>query len=775
MTGYNVYPEWDAKPSQLTNTYKTNNQNYPSVAVMEDDSSVVVWISAGQDGSQEGIYGQRFDAAGNKVGAEFRVNTNAYGQQYMPSVTALEGGGFVVGWHSNGSNTSSYDVCAQRFDTNGQAVGSEFIVNSVTAKVQSYVSLDALQGGGFVAVWESVGQDDPGDVFGMGIYGQRFDANGVAVGGEFQVNVTTVGDQRDADVTVLNNGNIAVTWFDATNGAMARLYDSSGTALTGELDVDAGAYSHTANVPLAIDALQDGGFVIAHEGLDGNGRGVLAQRFDASGNKVGPEFWANSWTTGRQAEADVLGLADGGFLISWTSEGGQDGDAGGVYGQRYDAAGQTLGGEFRINEATTGQQAAVALAARGDGGFVASYHSQSTSSGFDVYTRLYDGNLNNDKPSQLTNTYKTNDQNYPSVAVMEDKSSVVVWISAGQDGSQEGIYGQRFDAAGNKVGAEFRVNTNAYGQQYMPSVTALEGGGFVVGWHSNGSNTSSYDVCAQRFDANGQAVGSEFIVNSVTAKVQSYVSLDALQGGGFVAVWESVGQDDPGDVFGMGIYGQRFDANGVAVGGEFQVNVTTVGDQRDADVTVLNNGNIAVTWFDATNGAMARLYDSSGTALTGELDVDAGAYSHTANVPLAIDALQDGGFVIAHEGLDGNGRGVLAQRFDASGNKVGPEFWANSWTTGRQAEADVLGLADGGFLISWTSEGGQDGDAGGVYGQRYDAAGQTLGGEFRINEATTGQQAAVALAARSDGGFVASYHSQSILNGYDVYSRFFGY
>ena len=45
---------------------------------MASDSSgnfVVVWMSDSQDGSSDGVFGQRYASSGTPLGPEFRVNT----------------------------------------------------------------------------------------------------------------------------------------------------------------------------------------------------------------------------------------------------------------------------------------------------------------------------------------------------------------------------------------------------------------------------------------------------------------------------------------------------------------------------------------------------------------------------------------------------------------------------------------------------------------------------------------------------------------------------
>ena len=66
----------------------------------------------------------------------------------------------------------------------------------------------ALNDGGYVVVW---GSDTNQDSSGWGIYGQRFDATGAPVGGEFRVNYTVSGNQSQPAVASLLNGCLLYT------------------------------------------------------------------------------------------------------------------------------------------------------------------------------------------------------------------------------------------------------------------------------------------------------------------------------------------------------------------------------------------------------------------------------------------------------------------------------------------------------------------------------------------------------------------------------------
>jgi hypothetical protein len=118
------------------------------------------------------------------------------------------------------------------------------------------------------------------------------------------------------------------------------------------------------------------------------------------------------------------------------------------------------------------------------------------------------------------NTYTTDEQRYSSVAVDADGDFVVVWQSegsAGSDTSSWSIHGQRYDASGNALSSEFQVNTYTSNYQRWPSVASDADGDFVVVWESKGSASSDdgHPIQGQRYDASGNAVGSEFRTCSV--------------------------------------------------------------------------------------------------------------------------------------------------------------------------------------------------------------------------------------------------------------------
>ncbi len=160
-----------------------------AVATDADGDYVVTWSSDGQDGSGWGVYAQRYNATGVAQGGEIHVSTTTLNAQTEASVAMDATGDFVITWTSYAQDGSGFGIYAQRYNSAGVAQGGEFQVNATTTGNQQYPSVAMDASGNFVVTWSSFGQD--GD--GWGVYLRRYDANGVAQGGETLVNTYTTG------------------------------------------------------------------------------------------------------------------------------------------------------------------------------------------------------------------------------------------------------------------------------------------------------------------------------------------------------------------------------------------------------------------------------------------------------------------------------------------------------------------------------------------------------------------------------------------------------
>jgi hypothetical protein len=397
------------------------------------------------------------------LGAEFQVNAYTTGRQSNPSVAPWNGG-FIVVWARDPGNPG---IFARTFDAQGAPTGPEFQINSGVPAPAQYPSVSADASGGFLVVW---GDADLGWSF-----GQRFDSAGAKVGFQVESPGLLPRGARDA------SGNSVVLGRKAEGDIVGQRFDSSGSLLGSQFVVSA----HTAfTVGKIITYLYAGAsdVVMSPAGdftivwdvdqyqvvLGGRPQtftptnaGIFEQRFDRSGSPLGPVVAISTSGFFLSSTPSIAADKAGNFVVVWSSF-GQDGDESAIMGQRLDSSGARVGNEFRVN------------------------------------------------------TYTTGDQTLPSIAFDETGDFVVVWDSAGQDGSSNGIFGARFDRKGNRVGGEFPINTFTTGAQSRPRI-ANDGRGFVVVWQSFDQDGDDLGVFGRRQNLHAETLAVDSAAPSGTS------------------------------------------------------------------------------------------------------------------------------------------------------------------------------------------------------------------------------------------------------------------
>jgi hypothetical protein len=346
----------------IVNTYTENHQWAPKMAIDGNGKVVVTWHSeVGEPGKIDiGVYAQRFDQNGAKIGSEFCANTyTTYGQQ-SPDVAMNSTGNFVITWFGSGDpalDPKGAGIYAQRFGSNGKKAGQEFIVNTYPAGSSFYYPNVAMaQNGSFVIVWNGVG-----DQYIYGVFAQRFDSNGNRLGGEFLVNTYTDSIHDEPAIAMNDSGNFVIAWEGKgdpalggsdLNDIMVQRFDSSGNKAGNEILVN--TYKTGVQTRPDVAIFSDGRFVVTWEGQgdpalgDTEMYGCYAQVFDANGSRIGNEFLVNTTTESGQSGPCVATSKTGGFLIVWYGYNGTE-DRNGINGQWFDDSGSKVGNEFLIS------------------------------------------------------------------------------------------------------------------------------------------------------------------------------------------------------------------------------------------------------------------------------------------------------------------------------------------------------------------------------------------------------------------------------------------
>jgi hypothetical protein len=366
---------------------------------------------------------------------------------------------------------------------------------------------------------------------------------------------------------------------------------------------------------------------------------VMARRIPHDRTLVpGEVSLVNATTAGQQVLRSIGASADGGYTVAWVSNDNP------LYLQRYDSAGQKLGGETLVPLVAPANQQIVitAVSVLTDGGVVVAYRNQTSSL----------------EPDGLVHT-------------------------------RSGIFIQRFDAGGVQVQAETEVASRFEVVHYRSPLlgnmqtAALQDGGFVVAWTLStfsaqfGSISTLY---LQRYDSQGQPVGATVTVGSfpalgyeLTADAHGGFTLTLLQQlSTFSIIHYDANQvarqlavPTTGSALALplegryvlfasdstGAWQQMLDSSGNPSGP--QTPISAVPDLA----AELADGTYMLFW--AANGSVtAQRYDSSGASMGDLMTISIGAPAP------GVTALLDGGFALAWTAATAPGDlDVYTQRF----------------------------------------------------------------------------------------------------------------
>ncbi|MDQ7014371.1 MAG: GC-type dockerin domain-anchored protein [Planctomycetota bacterium] len=317
---------------------------------------------------------------------------------------------------------------------------------------------------------------------------------------------------------------------------------------------------------------------------------------------------------------------------------------------------------------------------------------------------------------------------------------------------------------------EFRASTYSPSAQEAPALSVAPDGSFAVVWASRRQQQGRYGVYVQRFDARGVAVGSETPLNLWTGSHVMAPAIAHAADGSSWAAWQSAGQDG----WGGAIIARRFDAQG-AGGSEILVNQLTEGEQINPVLATLPDGGAVIAWSSNQPGeperVVLRVYNADGSARTGELAVETDSTLRTTTPSIATRA--DGSFALAFgsfDAQDGKAAGVRVRVFSVEGEALGDASRMSGADALTPVEPSIEAVADG-YVVAWhdvlENALGYD-----VLAARLDAAGAPVAEPVVVNTERVGLQNAAAVAVDAEGRITIAFNAR---DGYDtgVFARAF--
>jgi len=317
---------------------------------------------------------------------------------------------------------------------------------------------------------------------------------------------------------------------------------------------------------------------------------IYAQVFDNTNTPIGGTILVNTITSDYQQAPEVIALKGGGFVITWESYDNIDGND--YAGQIFNADGSTSGNQFAI-PASGNNSALVAL---DDGGFALFW------SGVGIQGRRFapDGHAVG-ATFQVSDGTSSMGANGVSAATMADGNIVVTWDGF-NDGDGYGVRAHILSTDLTPIGHDIYVNEATAGTSDVPTVAALTGGGFAVSWGNYGVPDTQDAVYTRVFDSDGNAVTGDIALHQDASAPQYTAVTASLEDGGFVVAWNS------SEVEG-GIYLQRFDASGNAVGDMARADehISGVWPVSPA-IGLIGNGQFAVGWVGSSSKVYSAVY-----------------------------------------------------------------------------------------------------------------------------------------------------------------------
>jgi hypothetical protein len=376
--------------------------------------------------------------------------------------------------------------------------GPEMQVNQVSTRVEQRHPVAAYAANGAaVVVWEDAQ---------AGLKGRFLGRNGHAVGGDLTLAVNdllpsipasgNVVYRRNPAVTFLPTGGFALFWTEETDFEQLDAFIQQDTLLR---------------------------------------RDVVGRIFSPIGLPKGPAFRVNG-PGERLTDAVQVAVRGNELVVAWQSQG----NGRNVLARRYDLSGRAIGDEIQVS---SGRAAADPALAVGRDGRVAIAFDAPDASGLGVYVQLFDASFRPLGDAVRVNTTVAGNQGRPAIAANADGQYLVAWHGQFRSPRQFRVYGQVVGEAGNLIGGELALSGGSNRYEIYPSVAAGPHGDFVTVWLAFG-NTLPVGIFANQVDALGRA-GSEVQINQRSVNYNSRSSLATDGAGHFLAPWEGFAGNDP--------------------------------------------------------------------------------------------------------------------------------------------------------------------------------------------------------------------------------------
>ena len=736
-----------------------SNQSMPAIAMDHQGNFVVVWLDERNAGLD--VYGGRFDRWGSPLGKNFKVNDSPGMPRYIGNgfgVSMDANGGFVVVWQE--VRDKNLHIYAQRYDSTCFPVGSNFRVDDYPGKASpSYPAVAMTPSGEFVVVWI--------DYRGLSsaLYGQRYSSSGEAIKCNFEITSLQMSkiDLFPPGMAIDPKGDFVVSWSAVVHNQetgkdyheiRAIRVGAKNEILTPEFKVSQGdSLASPSNPDVAVDA--PGNFVITWVEKNQNSVDILALRYSFKGEPLGDNFKVND-STGKSPKKfpKVSMNLSKEFVIAWV----EFRDMLNIYLQYYNQHAEPVGGNFKVTDfGQTWGPTGIDIAKAPSGYLAVTWDGYECTSDNNIFATIM-----NQKGEIVKEIFRvdydsgSSSQKNPAIASCPSGKFAISW-----DDSRFcdlDVFTQKFNSSGEFLGTNYKVNQQSYGSS--SSISMDSAGNSVISFLGNEG------IYVQRYDYNGGKLGENTFVNDEPMPPFLFAP-DVAMGlqGDFVVVWPQF------MVPISGILAQLFDSQGNKLDSNFIVSEYLYSTQfsRPVKISKSTNGNFVVVWenpcyYTNQSEIWGQLYNSSAEKIGENFRIsDSTLTMENLNPDVGMD--RDGNFVVAWFGA-GN---ILIQRFRSDGSKIGTIIKAIDFSGMKPSALALTVKSNGEFLIVWQDYRNDNPD---IYAQRFDPEGNSLGGNYRVNSDQGDYTQLSPVVAADDKNYYFSWVDNRVPGGgFDIFAK----
>jgi hypothetical protein len=557
-----------------------------------DNQYLVVWYGDTNTGGlvddEFEIWGQRIDAAsGLPIGTNVRISQmgpdgNATYAATNPAIAYNAADNqYLIVWTGD-TNTgelidNEFEIWGQRLSATGVELGGDFRIsqiesdgNAAYSAFDPAIAYNAIDNQ-YLVVWHGGPSDPIAPRFNeLEIWGQRISNNGSEIGSDFRI--SQMGPDGNADYDALDpaiaynaaGNQYLVVWQGNTQASgvsnrekeiWGQRLDNLGSEIGGDFRIS----NMGPDFSLLYDVFEpgiawngaDNEFLVVWYGdtnIDGlldNQYEVWGQRLSNTGTELGGDFRISNlvinttvFSFEAQDPAIVWNATDNQYLVAWTADttvGELIANEQEIWGQRLSASGVELGGDFRISQmGPDGNQRYEAFSPviaynAADNQYLVVWSGDTNAGGlgdeeFEIQAqRVADMQISRLWPDGIASI----DASFPAAVYNAvNNEYLVVWQGHNfASASELEIWGQRVDAAsGAPLGVAFRISSTGNAGDVLaeardPSVAwNAADNQYLVVWYGdkhNGLADEEYEIWGQRLNATGSELGGDFRVSQM--------------------------------------------------------------------------------------------------------------------------------------------------------------------------------------------------------------------------------------------------------------------